>query len=328
MTSKSVAASGKSGPVVGFSHLRHLLSCDACGEKNPPKCCARCRAVYYCSVTCQRAHWKQHHQSHCLTFENSRSKCGYERDASEGLCLDLSVFENAFARDAVLLVAQADRFPKGSKEMKDGYRLALAEVETILEAESEHRDALSLKANILVALDEPWKAIKICKAFLQEGDDRLTVHYCLAQAYEAVGIWTEAQIEYCTTIQGCVQANSESMTIGDITIGSFLGLSRVCCRLEDYDTAVHFAGRVVRDNRAAPGAHKHLALALLAMAKLPNAPDRVHGHSPTLAGAIEVAYKGFVYEAQWHDPNKQVNKKFLLELLEQASSCEDAAFVA
>lgn len=61
-------------------HL-HSKTCGGCKEKEASplgpgstsaaerfKKCARCRQVYYCSVECQKKHWKTH-KKHCKTIE-------------------------------------------------------------------------------------------------------------------------------------------------------------------------------------------------------------------------------------------------------------------
>jgi hypothetical protein len=46
----------------------------------------------------------------------------------------------------------------------------------------------------------------------------------------------------------------------------------------------------------------------------------------SLDGAIEVMYKGFVYEEQWNDKNKKANRDFLQELLDKkAAKCTQGA---
>ena len=49
--------------VVGREHI----TCDGpnCNESNPPKRCSKCKCTYYCSVECQRSHWKQEHKADC-----------------------------------------------------------------------------------------------------------------------------------------------------------------------------------------------------------------------------------------------------------------------
>ncbi|XP_030475492.1 ubiquitin carboxyl-terminal hydrolase 18 [Syzygium oleosum] len=44
--------------------------CVVCGDDGPKKC-SRCKAVRYCSQTCQTAHWKSEHKSKCKVFQAS-----------------------------------------------------------------------------------------------------------------------------------------------------------------------------------------------------------------------------------------------------------------
>jgi len=53
------------------NRVRPLRECASCRAFEPAgvnfKCCARCRVPYYCSVKCQRRHWKQGgHKEHCI----------------------------------------------------------------------------------------------------------------------------------------------------------------------------------------------------------------------------------------------------------------------
>jgi tetratricopeptide (TPR) repeat protein len=49
--------------------LRKYIECDACGASNPPKRCSRCRCAFYCSVECQKKHWRESHKSDCVHYE-------------------------------------------------------------------------------------------------------------------------------------------------------------------------------------------------------------------------------------------------------------------
>ena len=42
----------------------HRNTCENCGAA-ATKHCAKCKITYYCSVTCQRAHWPKHKQEEC-----------------------------------------------------------------------------------------------------------------------------------------------------------------------------------------------------------------------------------------------------------------------
>jgi len=47
---------------------REHIECDApeCSAPGPPKRCSRCHRAFYCSVACQRAHWKTGHKEECF----------------------------------------------------------------------------------------------------------------------------------------------------------------------------------------------------------------------------------------------------------------------
>jgi hypothetical protein len=117
MASKSSASNGATGqPVVGFSHLWHLLSCDACGEKNPPNCCTRCLAAYYCSVTRQRAHWKQEQTGVCTSVVDKRAELKQSVDESKDPFL--SKIKDRSMRKAIVLGERADLLLHGSASGK------------------------------------------------------------------------------------------------------------------------------------------------------------------------------------------------------------------
>jgi tetratricopeptide (TPR) repeat protein len=228
-------------------------------------------------------------------------------------------------RNAIVLMKRADLFLHGSAERKDGCRMALGELEKVLENDPEDRAALGMKAAMLTALGEPGEAITILTALIQSHEvDQTGVpfpfHFCMAEAFEALGLLERAEEEYLKTIDGCKQAPE----CGEYMIKSVMGMARVLYQAEN---SVRLTDYLIRQNRQIVGAHKLLASSLLAMAKSLNAPESVLGYSPTLAGAIEVAYKGLVYEAKWHDHNSQTNRVFLQELLEQAAASEDASCV-
>jgi tetratricopeptide (TPR) repeat protein len=158
-----------------------------------------------------------------------------------------------------------------------------------LDSNPEYASALALKAHTLVALGQPGEAIMILTELLRrQGVEQTLVPFpirlCMAEAFEAIGLWEQAEEEYRKTIDGCHYVKSSSM-----------GLARIQCQQENYEHAVRLMDFLIRHNRQIPGVHKHLASSLLAMAKSLNAPEPVLGYPPTLAGAIEVAYKGFVY---------------------------------
>ena len=44
---------------------REHIECDACGKPGASKRCSRCNDAFYCSKTCQIAHWKNGHKGEC-----------------------------------------------------------------------------------------------------------------------------------------------------------------------------------------------------------------------------------------------------------------------
>jgi hypothetical protein len=51
--------------------VKALADCDACGSANARSRCASCRLVYYCSVDCQRSHWRTH-KPECHSLDKMR----------------------------------------------------------------------------------------------------------------------------------------------------------------------------------------------------------------------------------------------------------------
>jgi tetratricopeptide (TPR) repeat protein len=317
MTERTNTGSGH--PRGRFGHLRHLLSCDACGEKNPPHCCARCHLVYYCSAECQGKHWKQGHKAVCKAVAATR--LNFEKGST-----DFTNIPNSTLRKVCLILWKAERFIRGSAEWKEGFRSAMPEVAKVLDAEpvdaTVTATALHLKARILIVLDEPMEAIKIVKG-IDGWDDYFTLHYCLAEAYEALGLWKQAEKEYYTTMVHC----QKTLNCGNFGVRALFGMSRVAYQMKNYVRAIHWIDQLIQQHRPIRGAHKLLALPLLALAKSSTTTELVYGHSPTLAGAIEVMYKGLVYEEQWDEINMQANRSFLRELLDQAAASEETTLV-
>ena len=59
-------------PCMVYAHIRKLdeahCACAECGvESAENKACMRCKCVAYCSVKCQRKHWKGGHKAECVT---------------------------------------------------------------------------------------------------------------------------------------------------------------------------------------------------------------------------------------------------------------------
>jgi hypothetical protein len=90
-------------------------------------------------VTCQRSHWKQGHKGICKSVANELAVFEQSVDASKDPYL--STIEARSMRKAIVLMKRADLFLHGSAERKDGYRMALGEIEKVLENDPEDRAA-------------------------------------------------------------------------------------------------------------------------------------------------------------------------------------------
>eukprot|EP00536_Pseudo-nitzschia_multiseries_P006572 jgi/Psemu1/15609/gm1.15609_g len=55
---------------------REHIECDApeCSAQGPPKRCSRCHRAFYCSVACQRSHWKAGHKEECFDVNMIRDQ--------------------------------------------------------------------------------------------------------------------------------------------------------------------------------------------------------------------------------------------------------------
>jgi Zinc finger, C3HC4 type (RING finger)/MYND finger len=52
---------------------RPYIECDACGQPNPAKRCARCQCAFYCLADCQKKHWRSSHKRRCEPIDQMRS---------------------------------------------------------------------------------------------------------------------------------------------------------------------------------------------------------------------------------------------------------------
>ena len=71
----------------GFS--RDCIECDGpdCSVIAPSQRCSRCRTTFYCSLRCQKKHWKVEHKSYCFPLEEMRDKLNSKQ---KDQALDLS----------------------------------------------------------------------------------------------------------------------------------------------------------------------------------------------------------------------------------------------
>lgn len=160
--------------------------------------------------------------------------------------------------------------------------------------------ALLVRADLLKHVD-PLKAIKLYETLVKAARSRMRLeqqaklHVGKAQSYKAAGLFAEALAEYRRVNEGRKKPMSAE------TRSEFdLGMSRCYFHLGMFKEAISKAEHYVVQERRVAGGHKIVAMALLAMAeeaKTSGAVETVFigkNVSMTLAGAVEVAYKGLV----------------------------------
>ncbi|GMH11773.1 hypothetical protein Nepgr_013614 [Nepenthes gracilis] len=69
-TTTTSSLSPKDSPMPGLPHSVEDERCAVCGKSGSKKC-SRCKAVRYCSQTCQVQHWQSEHKRKCQEFELS-----------------------------------------------------------------------------------------------------------------------------------------------------------------------------------------------------------------------------------------------------------------
>lgn len=74
----------------------------ACNKEQPPKHCSQCHSVYYCDVSCQRAHWKEHKLT-CTPPTQSTSPPANEKEEGRTILVPIvdPAAENKFHFDVI-----------------------------------------------------------------------------------------------------------------------------------------------------------------------------------------------------------------------------------
>ena len=58
---------------MSISDMRKEIECDMCQKSNPSKRCSQCHTSFYCSVDCQKSHWKTHKED-CIPVNEMKKK--------------------------------------------------------------------------------------------------------------------------------------------------------------------------------------------------------------------------------------------------------------
>jgi MYND finger/Zinc finger, C3HC4 type (RING finger) len=147
---------------------------------------------------------------------------------------------------------------------------------------------------------------------------------CIATANEATDRWHDAIHEYGEMLLWYESTDSPRELKQDDLIrlrSCRAGIARCELHLGNYDVALTYSKESLAMCREFQGSHKLVAQAQRALARLP-VPTSARPGQPTnakctLMDAVETMYRAMVHEAPWNDANKQVNRAFLQELLEE-----------
>ena len=135
---------------------RDCIECDAegCGKTAPTHNCSNCKTVYYCSLACQRRHWKTH-KPYCYSVEWMKKKMmglgeGAKLSDETGInsecaiCLETAMknpivlegCKHAFCSSCLLRWQERKRFSPFSAEIEGNLNCPLCRSETPNVAES------------------------------------------------------------------------------------------------------------------------------------------------------------------------------------------------
>ena len=196
---------------------------------------------------------------------------------------------------------------RGSEEQKKYAKLALAELDALIELSPDKETKLYMnisftKARMLSMTDQPEKTVRIANEALSlneknpgnMGFDEVEFTKCAqAEAYVALGKWEEAGKIYKTLYNTYLQSGGHNALV-------LMGLARTKYELGKYDEAIEIGSVAIKEFRHHPGVHKYVAFAQKAKGNIDEAKK-------TISRAI-------LYEEHWNKDNLQKNKDFLLEL--------------
>ena len=199
---------------------------------------------------------------------------------------------------------------KGSEEQKKYAKIALAELDSVIELlkskdKEAHKNQMRMlfsKVSLIALTDQPEDTIAATKELvllnerypgILELDQVEYTKYVQAEAYVALGKWKEAEKIYKTLYNTNLQKGGHNAFV-------LMGLAQTNYELGKYEEAIEVGSVVIKEFRPCPGVHKYVALAHKAKGDIDEAKK-------TISRAI-------LYEEHWNKDNLQKNKDFLLEL--------------
>ena len=238
-------------------------------------------------------------------YQKSNSKKGASCPYCRGEIPNVGV--KAMER-ALLYGKRAHALPKGSEERKKYAKLALAELDSLIDLYEDkelHTNKLRYlytKVTIIHLTDQPEETIAVTKELLMLNEkhpgrlvlDRVEfTKRSLADAYVALGKWKEAEKIYKALYDTILQRGAHDVMVQ-------MGLAQTKYELGKYDEAIEIGKSGIDMNRCCPGVHKFVSLSQKAKGNISEAKK-------TMSRAI-------LYEKHWDKDNVQANKDLLREL--------------
>ena len=204
---------------------------------------------------------------------------------------------------------------KGSEEQKKYAKLAIAELDALIEftpdKEAHKNQILMLfsKVSLISLTDQPEETIAATNEVFSRNDshpgilelDEVESLKCAqAEAYVALGKWEEAGKIFKTLYNTYLQSGGHNALVRGPLALALMGLARTNYELGKYDEAVEIGSVAMKEFRQCPGVHKYVALSQKAKGDIDEAK--------------KIMSRAILYEYHWDEDNLQKNKQILREL--------------
>ena len=239
----------------------------------------------------------------CSTTSKEGASCPYCRGEIP------DVAERAAER-AVLYGKRAHVSSKDSEEQKNYAKLAVAELESLIdlasiEDKNVHTNQMSMlysKVSLISLTDQSEQTIAVAKELLllnakhpgRLGFDQVEFTKCAqVEAYASLGKWKEAEKIYKPWYNSYLKRGKHNVLV-------VIGLARTKYELGKYDEAIEIGSVGIKGSRHWPGVHKYVALSHKAIGNIDEAK--------------KIMSRAILYEEHWDKDNMQKNKELLQEL--------------
>jgi tetratricopeptide (TPR) repeat protein len=141
--------------------------------------------------------------------------------------------------------------------------------------------------------------------------DVFDIRIMLAKAYENLNQWYHGLREYYEMLDWYGENTFDEKNEAQRMRKLMIGFARCSLETGDIDEAHRVSQHVLSEVRHLQGVHVLFAKVQRACAHAGNK------FSITMADAVETMYRGVIYEAPWDEDNREANREFLQELLNE-----------